>query len=525
MKFANSANAADASQRSRALTRRAFLATASTLAAAPLIAQGNRPRIVSGVMAGDTSLDRAVIWSRTDKPARMLVTWRTSDKGERHKIIGATSATAGTDFTCKVPLTRLPAGQRILYEVQFESSTRELSEPFTGHFMTAPAKPSKIRFVWSGDVAGQGWGINPERGGMRGFDAMRLREPDFFIHSGDTIYADVPIKSEVKLPDGTMWKNIVTEAKSKVAETLDEFRGNFHYNLLDENIRRFQSETAQIWQWDDHEVMNNWSPGRDLSADNRYREKDILKISTRAKQAFLEYSPIPTGSNIYRKIAYGPLLDVFMLDMRSYRAANSYNRQTDRSGQTDYLGAVQIDWLKKELAASKAVWKVIASDMPLGLNVPDGKDAEGRMIFENSANGNGPVLGREFEIAELLRFMKQRNIRNTVWLTADVHYTAAHYYNPEKAQFHDFLPFWEFVSGPLHAGMFGPNSTDDTFGIDVKFQKHAPPGQGNLAPSDTTQFYGEIEIDPASRAMTVVLKDLAGTALFTQTLDPTVLVA
>ena len=469
-------------------------------------------------MAGDTTLGGGVIWSKTDRPSRMVVTWRTSERGPRHRIVGP-AATAASDFTCKVPLTRLPAGQRILYDVQFESSTRELSEPFAGHFMTAPDKPLKVRFIWSGDVAGQGWGINQDWGGMRGFDAVRQREPDFFIHSGDTIYADVPIKSEVKLPGGALWKNVVTEAKSKVAETLDEFRGNFRYNLLDENVRRLQSEVAQIWQWDDHEVMNNWSPGRDLAADNRYREKDVLKIATRAKQAFLEYSPIPVGSNIYRKIAYGPLLDVFMLDMRSYRAANSYNLQKARSGETLYLGDRQIAWLKKELAASKAMWKVIASDMPIGLDVADGKDAQGRTIFENSANGNGPVLGREFEIADLLRFMKARGIRNTVWLTADVHYTAAHYYNPEGAQFKEFLPFWEFVSGPLHAGTFGPSATDDTFGIEVKYQKCPPPRQSNLAPSAGMQFYGECEIDPVTRAMTVVLRDLAGTALFTQKLE------
>ena len=154
-------------------------------------------------MAGDTTLGGGVIWSKTDRPSRMVVTWRTSERGPRHRIVGP-AATAASDFTCKVPLTRLPAGQRILYDVQFESSTRELSEPFAGHFMTAPDKPLKVRFIWSGDVAGQGWGINQDWGGMRGFDAVRQREPDFFIHSGDTIYADVPIKSEVKLPGGAL---------------------------------------------------------------------------------------------------------------------------------------------------------------------------------------------------------------------------------------------------------------------------------------------------------------------------------
>ncbi|TIL18780.1 MAG: alkaline phosphatase, partial [Mesorhizobium sp.] len=72
--------------------------------------------------------------------------------------------------------------------------------------------------------------------------------------------------------------------------------------------------------------------------------------------------------------------------------------------------------------------------------------------------------GRELEIADLLRYIKNAGITNTVWLTADVHYTAAHYYNPDKAQFQDFNPFWEFVSGPLHAGTYGPNDFDMTFG-------------------------------------------------------------
>ena len=51
-------------------------------------------------------------------------------------------------------------------------------------------------------------------------------DADFFIHSGDTIYADNPIDEEERmLEDGTVWKNVVTEAKAKVAETMAEFCG------------------------------------------------------------------------------------------------------------------------------------------------------------------------------------------------------------------------------------------------------------------------------------------------------------
>ena len=63
--------------------------------------------------------------------------------------------------------------------------------------------------------------------------------------------------------------------------------------------------------------------------------------------------------------------------------------------------------------------------MPIGLLVGDGLDAQGRPRFEAVANGDGPVLVREFEIADLLRFMKRRDIANVVWITADVHYCAA----------------------------------------------------------------------------------------------------
>ena len=65
---------------------------------------------------------------------------------------------------------------------------------------------------------------------------------------------------------------------------------------------------------------------------------------------------------------------------------------------------------------------------------------------EAIAQGDGPPRGRELEIADLLSFIKHAGVRNTVWLTADVHYTAAHYYDPNKAVFQDFEPFWEFVS-------------------------------------------------------------------------------
>lgn len=141
-------------------------------------------------------------------------------------------------------------------------------------------------------------------------------------------------------------------------------------------------------------------------------------------------------------------------------------------------------------------------------------------MFENSANGNGSPLGRELEISRLLSGLKKRNVKNTVWLTADVHYTAAHYYSPANAKFTDFLPFWEFIAGPIHAGTFGPAALDDTFGIEVMFSKHPPGGQANLPPSAGMQFFGEVYIEGRTGEMTVRLIDLAGAILFEKRLAP-----
>ena len=484
-----------------------------------------RPQMPSGIQIGDPQSDRAVIWSRTDRPGRLVVERAFRANFEGAVRITGPVALASNDFVARLDLAGLAPDRDVFVRVTFEdlSSGRTSSAPLEGSFRTAPAGRRHVRFLWSGDTAGQGFGINPDWGGMKTYETMRRTQPDLFIHCGDTIYADGPIAASVTLDDGTVWRNVVTEATSRVAESLEDFRGRYAYNLLDENVRRFSSEVPQVWQWDDHEVLNNWSDSTDLSRDARYTLKSIRRLARHAKQAFLDYAPMrPNGADeagrIYRRISYGPLLDVLMLDERSYRGPNSYNRQERPGPQTAFMGSTQLTWLKRELRRSTALWKVISSDMPIGLVVPDGRDAQGREMFEALANGNGPALGRELEFADLFRFIKRQRISNVVWITADVHYTAAHYYDPARARFQDFDPFWEFVSGPLNAGTFGPSALDDTFGPQVAFQRTPP--KPNAPPTAGFQFFGQVDIDGDSGGMSVTLKDLSGASLFVRPLTP-----
>lgn len=522
-----------------AVNRRRLLTTSAstaTLAAVSSIARpylsfaADRPTITHGVQSGDVSVDSAVVWARADRPSRMQVEISTTDSfNVIHQGVYIDALPEG-DFTAKALIDGLPAGQEIFYRIRFQdlATPSIVGEPAVGRFRTAPSDRRSISFVWSGDTAGQGWGIDESRGGMRTYTTMRNNRPDFFIHNGDNIYADNPMAAEQKMPNGEIWKNLVTIEKSKPAETLDEFRGNFKYNLLDKNVLAFNAEVPTFSQWDDHEVYNNWWPGEPLTRAEQQRRHYVaqngLILAARSSRAFHEYMPMRETQiepgRVYRKISYGPLLDIFMLDMRSYRGPNGEDKQETYGPDAYFLGPTQVAWLKRELLSSQATWKVIAADMPLSLVVI--YDVDRKWGIEAIAQGdNGAPLGRELEIADILSFIKHAGVRNTVWLTADVHYTAAHYYDPNKAAFQDFEPFWEFVSGPIHAGTFGPNQLDATFGPQVVFVKAPSKEQGqNLPPSEGMQFFGGIAIDGASEVMTVTLKDVDDRALWSTKIEP-----
>lgn len=498
---------------------------AQTVAPAVVTAESARPQLPCGVMRGDIDADRAIVWARADRASRLFVDWSTTEAmRDAQRVIGP-AALEVSDFTARLDLVGLPGGQTIFYRVRFQSlaDPTVFSETQSGRFRTPDAPGSRrlrdVVFAFSGDEAGQGWGINPDLGGYRVYGAMRRFAPDFFIHSGDQIYADGPIQSSVTLEDGTVWKNITSPAKSRVAETLDDFRGNFAYNLLDAHKRAFCAEVPMLVQWDDHETRNNWFPGQRIGPEEkRYAERSASLLAARANRSMFEVNPMRPDpidpERVYRAFRLGPLVDVFMLDERSYRGANSPNRQAG-GADADFLGPGQTAWLKGALRASSATWKVIASDMPLSIVVPDLNPDVPKGTFEAWANADdGAPSGRELEIADLLRFIKQQKIRNVVWVTADVHYASATHYAPERAQFAEFDPFWEFVGGPINAGTFGPGEIDRTFGPDVKFVGIPKDMKQNRSPKDRLQFFGIGRIDARTRALAVSLHDSDGEKLW-----------
>jgi alkaline phosphatase D len=202
------------------LTRRGLIRGGSSMVLvggalfAPAISRAaDCPSITHGLQSGDVNADSGMVWARVSRPSRVRVEFSTTDSFK--EVLGGVFADAlpESDLTAKMGMAGLPSGQDVFYRV----TPQDLAEPsirgqsMVGHFRTAPADARSVSFVWSGDTAGQGWGINEDWGGMKAYATMLRHQPDFFIHSGDTIYADGPVLPEVKLKDGTLWKNLVTE--------------------------------------------------------------------------------------------------------------------------------------------------------------------------------------------------------------------------------------------------------------------------------------------------------------------------
>ncbi|HXI27413.1 MAG TPA: PhoD-like phosphatase N-terminal domain-containing protein, partial [Vicinamibacterales bacterium] len=182
-------------------------------APAIVAAESDRPQALQGLHFGDPHDGSIVVWSRSDRSARMLVDWSYDEQFRDAQRIRGPHALETSDFTARQAIDGLEPGSDVFVRVSFQSlaNDRAVGEPVIGRFVVPPdplgdddrdgrdgrrGRPDHggrlrgdLRFVWGGDTAGQGWGINPAFGGMKIYEAMRQRSPLFFVHSGDNIYA------------------------------------------------------------------------------------------------------------------------------------------------------------------------------------------------------------------------------------------------------------------------------------------------------------------------------------------------
>ena len=441
--------------------------------------EGNNKRLelTHGIASGDVTNDSAVVWARSNREAQMHVEYDTFSNFSHSNSLNSTSlANQTTDYTTRARLEGLNPDTVYYYRVWFstphlyqENSDNALhSDPLVGSFRTAPdPSPPTIKpisFIFAADLGGQKHCRQAATGGYSIFKNMTQLSPDFFIANGDMIYA--ADKCPIEGPSDN-WKNIpgnfsgIADPSVNWTDTeqvRDTYLEHWQYNRADPYLQIFLQSIPMYSQWDDHEVINDfgalWQYWNSFNKDR----KGYANIVNEGRDAFFNYSPIDRNlddkDRIYRSFNWGPNLDVFILDGRSYRSPNIIADTSDNN--KTMLGSEQLHWLKQSLMDSSAVWKVISSDVPI--SVPTGANASilGR---DGWANGNetnySSKTGFERELQQQLAFLDDINIKNIVFVTTDVHFPANILYEIDANGDGDKLIFHELISGPLSAFRFG----------------------------------------------------------------------
>src|SRR5262245_19459561 len=83
----------------------------AVMSPAVIISDKLRPQIPFGVQCGDVTRNRAIIWSRADRPCRMIVEYATTQAFRNAQRFVGPAALESTDYTVRVDLSDLPAGE------------------------------------------------------------------------------------------------------------------------------------------------------------------------------------------------------------------------------------------------------------------------------------------------------------------------------------------------------------------------------------------------------------------------------
>src|SRR5687768_1920687 len=125
----------------------ASLALPGVAAATPNLVRRDRPALPSGIMSGDVTANSAVVWSRTDRRARLVVDLTSHGRFDRAIRLRGPVTGPDADFTAQLPLKGLRPGQRYDYRISFEDSDGRRGESLEGSFST-PGRNRGLSFVW-----------------------------------------------------------------------------------------------------------------------------------------------------------------------------------------------------------------------------------------------------------------------------------------------------------------------------------------------------------------------------------------
>ena len=465
------------------------------------------PAITHGVIVGDVTSSSALLWARADRAATLNVVL----SGGQHGRTVPVAARAADDFTARVALEHLRSRTTYRYRAWFSvhgngSSSGQVAE---GTFRTAPSDhdAAPLRLAFGGDLNGQNV-CRDTAEGMPIMETVRDRQPDLFVGLGDIIYADNACSAV------GLYGNAQVPGTFGPAADVPTFWAHWRYTRADPGFQRLLAGTDYVGVWDDHEVVNDFGPLTDTRGVPPYTPG--VHLMPFGLKAFLDYTPVAiaenTPSRLYRSFRWGKNLELFVLDNRQYRDPN-FEQDTDAHPKT-MLGREQVTWLKEKLAASDATWKVIVSSVPMSIptGFPPTNGRDGWANFDQTT-------GYERELLDILRFMHEDGISNSVWITTDVHFAEAFRYVPFAGD--PGFAVYELATGPMNAGIFPTTDFDTTLNPE-RLAFFGPPSPGAVTTwAEAKHWFNFGELDFArGGALTMRVVNTAGTTEFEQTLTP-----
>ncbi|MFJ4865163.1 alkaline phosphatase D family protein [Streptomyces sp. NPDC088748] len=417
--------------------RTVVLAAAATAALAPLTslgasaahAAGTAPAFLHGVASGDPLPDGVLLWTRVTPTPEAVpgsglgpatqVGWEVASDKAFSQVVASGTVTAGAaaDHTVKVDVRGLQPQTPYWYRFTAGGSVSP-----AGRTLTTPAHETTTAGVRFGVVSCANW----EAGYFSAYRHLAARtDLHAILHLGDYIY-------EYQSGGYPEAKYTVRQHEPKhEIVSLADYRTRHGKYKTDADLQALHQAHPVIAIWDDHEFANDaWNGGAENHTPGA--EGEWAARAAAAKQAYFEWMPVraSVAGTCYRRLRFGTLADLHLLDLRSFRSqqAKVGSGSVDDPERT-ITGRAQLDWLKSGLAGSPATWKLVGTSVMISpvafgslpahllkpltklLGLPEGG------IAANVDQWDGYTDDRK----ELLGHLKDRGVKNTVFLTGDIH--------------------------------------------------------------------------------------------------------
>ncbi|MCL7423743.1 alkaline phosphatase D family protein [Streptomyces sp. YS415] len=398
-------------------------------AAIPARAATEAPAFLHGVASGDPLPDGVLLWTRVTPVPEAIpgsglgpdteVSWTVATDKAFTQIVakGSTTATAASDHTVKADIRGLAPAT----DYWFRFSAGGTDSP-AARTRTAPAAEAAVANLRFGVVSCANW----EAGHFSAYRHLAARgDLDAWLHLGDYIY-------EYGTGEyGTRDTVVRPHAPAHEILTLADYRTRHGRYKTDPDLQALHATAPCVAIWDDHEIANDaWSGGAENHTEGA--EGPYAARREAAKQAYFEWMPVrpAVAGTTYRRLRFGKLADLSLLDLRSFRSQQAAlgNGSVDDPERT-LTGRAQLDWLKAGLKSSDTTWRLVGNSVMVAPFAIGSLSAEllkplAELLGlpkEGLALNTDQWDGYTDDRRELLAHLRSHSIRNTVFLTGDIH--------------------------------------------------------------------------------------------------------